>query len=251
MANKSDHLRAFAKGLRVLEAFDADTPRLSITEVSKATGLDRATARRCLLTLHAEGYADYDGKFFALTHKALRLGMGALNALPLPQIVQPWLDQLTEQIGQSCSVAVLDNIEIVYLARAAQRRVMSIGLMPGSRLPVASTSMGRVLLAALPDEEALARINASTLTPRTAHSITDPRDILAKVREVRSLGYALVDQEIEIGLRSIAVPLTDANGTTVAALNTGMAATHVSAQALVTEYLPALQKVQAGLARVL
>jgi len=148
-------------------------------------------------------------------------------------------------------VAVLDDTEIVYLARAAQRRVMSIGLMPGSRLPVASTSMGRVLLAALHDEEALARINASTLTPRTAQSITDPREILAKVRDARSLGYALVDQEIEIGLRSIAVPLTDARGTTVAALNTGMAATHVSAQALVTEYLPALQKVQAGLARVL
>lgn len=251
MSNKSDHLGAFAKGLRVLQAFNADTPRLSITEASKATGLDRATARRCLLTLHHEGFADYDGKFFALTHKALRLGMGALSAQPLPQIVQPWLDQLTEQIGQSCSVAVLDDTEIVYLARAAQRRVMSIGLMPGSRLPASCTSMGRVLLAALPEDEALAKIKSSDLTPRTPHSITEPDDIFAKVREAKNLGYALVDQEIELSLRSIAVPLQDGTGTVVAALNTGMAATHPDARALVKEYLPHLQRVQAGLKRVL
>src|SRR6056297_2883767 len=134
MVNKTTNVIAsLAKGLQVIECFGAETPRLTITEVARRTGLDRATARRCLLTLHHQGYADYDGKFFTPTPNILRLGMGALAALPLPQIVQPWLDHLSEQIGASTSVSILDETEIVYLARAAQKRVMSIGLMPGSR----------------------------------------------------------------------------------------------------------------------
>src|SRR5690606_15938119 len=140
-------LNSFAKGLRVLEAFGTDSPRRSIAEVARATGLDRATARRCLLTLHALGYAEHDGKFFTLTPRVLRLGFGALAALPLARAVQPWLDQLSEKLGQSTSVAILDDTDIVYIARAAQRKVMSVGLMPGSRLPAHCTSLGRVLLA--------------------------------------------------------------------------------------------------------
>jgi len=252
MANKSsDTISSLAKGLHVLECFGAETPKLSITDVSKQTGLDRATARRCLLTLHAEGYAEYDGKFFTLTHRALRLGMGAISALPLPQIVQPWLDQLTENIGESCSVSILDRTEIVYLARAAQKRVMSIGLMPGSRLPAHCTSMGRVLLAALPREEASAVVEASDLSPRTKFSVTDPEEVIARVDLVRSQGYALIDQEVEIGLRSIAVPLVNSHGAVVAALNTGMAATQARVDALIPIYLPKLLKVQSGLKRVL
>lgn len=251
MNKPSDHIGSLAKGLRVLECFDAEHPKLSITEVARATGLDRATARRCLLTLHLEGYAEYDGKFFSLTHRALRLGMGALASLPLPQIVQPWLDQLAEQIGQSCSVSILDGTEIVYVARAAQRRVMSIGLMPGSRLPAHCTSMGRVLLAALSEDNARAIIESSDLTPRTSFSLTDPSDILAAISDARTKGYTIIDQEIEIGLRSIAVPVHNAQGKTIAALNTGMAATHSDPQELVEAYLPALQRVQSGLRRLL
>ncbi|MPQ93444.1 MULTISPECIES: IclR family transcriptional regulator C-terminal domain-containing protein [unclassified Thioclava] len=252
MLNKpTDFIASFAKGLRVIECFGAETPRLSIAEVAQATGFDRATARRCLLTLNAEGYAEYDGKFFTLTPKVLRLGMGALASLPLPQIVQPWLDQLTDRIGQSCSVSILDGTEIVYLARAAQRRVMSIGLMPGSRLPAHCTSMGRVLLAALPPEEARAAVEASDLTPRTAYSLTDPGEILARIDQVRREGYAVIDQEVEIGLRSIAVPLYDMHGRVVAALNTGMAASADPAESLIETYLPELTRVQTGLRRVL
>jgi len=251
MAKSTDHIGSLAKGLKVLEAFGADTPRMTITDASAATGLDRATARRCLLTLHHEGYLDYDGKFFTITHRALRLGMGALAALPLPQIVQPWLDQLAEQIGQSCSVAILDGTEIVYLARAAQRRVMSIGLMPGSRLPAHCTSFGRVLLASLPSEQAAEIIRASDLTPRTAASLTTPEAILDQLATILEQGFAVIDQEIEVGLRSIAVPLRNSRGQTIAALNTGMAATHVSVAAMVDEYLPHLARVQTGLMRVL
>lgn len=251
MANGTDFIGSLAKGLGVIEAFRAERPRLSISEVAGITGLDRAAARRCLLTLHELGYADYDGKFFTLTPRILRLGMGALAAMPLAQLVQPWLDQLSEQIGQSTSVAILDETEIVYIARAAQRRVMSIGLMPGSRLPAHCTSMGRVLLAGLPETEARARVEASDLTPRTAMSLTDPDEIMARIAEARMRGYCLIDQEVEIGLRSIAVPLLGARGRVVAALNTGVAAVQDEAQALVTEYLPALLKAQDGLRRVL
>jgi len=251
MATKTDIIGSLAKGLRVLEAFGAEHPRLSIAETAERTGLDRATARRCLLTLHAEGYADYDGKFFTLTPRVLRLGMGALAALPLAQLVQPWLDQLSERIGQSTSVSILDETEIVYLARAAQRRVMSIGLLPGSRLPAHCTSMGRVLLAALPGPEARAVIDASDLSPRTPFSRTDPEEILAEIGRVRAQGYALIDQEVELGLRSLAVPLISARGRVVAALNTGVAAVQAEPDALAALYLPALLKVQDGLRRIL
>lgn len=140
-----------------------------------------------------------------------------MAALPLSQIVQ------------SCSVALLDETEIVYVARAAQKRLMSIGLMPGSRLPAVTTSMGRVLLAALPREQARARIEASDLSPRTAFSISDPEELMAWIDALRTQGYAIIDQEVEVGLRSIAVPLIDRCDRVVAALNTGIAATPESA----------------------
>ncbi|MHC9236210.1 IclR family transcriptional regulator domain-containing protein [Pseudooceanicola sp. 502str34] len=252
MVNKStDFIASLAKGLQVIECFSADHPRLSISEAAESTGLDRATARRCLLTLHRLGYADYDGKFFQLTPRVMRLGMGALAALPLPHIVQPWLDQLSDQIGQSTSVSILDETEIVYLARAAQRRVMSIGLMPGSRLPAHCTSMGRILLAALPEEEARAVIERSDLSPRTPRSLSDPEEIMARLAQVRAEGYAVIDQEIELGLRSLAIPLYNSAGRVVAALNTGFAATQDGPETVVAEFLPPLLKVQAGLRRVL
>ncbi len=251
MVNRTDVIASLGKGLAVLESFGAEHPRQSIAEVALATGLDRATARRCLLTLHQLGYAEYDGKFFTLTPRVLRLGLGALAALPLAQMVQPWLDQLSDQIGQSCSVAILDGTDIVYLARAAQRRVMSVGLMPGSRLPAHCTSMGRVLLAALPPDRARALVEASDLSPRTRHSLTDPDEILAEIARVRTQGWALNDQEVEIGLRSLAVPVRNGKGRVVAALNTGMAALQQEAATVVATYLPALLRVQDGLRRVL
>ncbi|WP_417597106.1 IclR family transcriptional regulator domain-containing protein [Pararhodobacter oceanensis] len=252
MMNKpTDYIASLGKGLQVIECFGAETPRLTITEVANRTGLDRATARRCLLTLFQLGYAEFDGKFFTATPRILRLGMGALASLPLSQLVQPWLDQLSDQIGESASVSILDETEIVYLARAAQRRVMSIGLMPGSRLPAHCTSMGRVLLAALPVEEARGLVDRSDLSPRTAHSLTDPDEIMGRIAEVGRDGYAVIDQEVEIGLRSIAVPVMNMRGEVVAALNIGLAATQDEAGELVARFQAALLKVQAGLQRVL
>jgi len=246
-----DLMGGLAKGLAVIESFSIDQPRQSISEVAAATGLDRATARRCLLTLAHLGYADYDGKFFTLTPRVLRLGTACLATMPLPQLVQPLLDELSERIGESSSVSILDGAEIVYVARAAQRKVMSIALMPGSRLPAYCTSMGRVLLAALPEAEARERLGTAPLPRRTPHTLTDPDAILAELARIRADGYAVIDQEVEIGLRSIAVPLVSSRRQTVAALNLGLPARGEPITELIERYLPALRDVSARMREIL
>lgn len=247
----NDMMGGLAKGLRVIEAFTADTPRLSISEAAEIAGLDRATTRRCLLTLAEQGYCAYDGKFFTVTPRVLRLGTGCLASMPLPRIVQPWLDQLSEQIGQSTSVAILDGAEIVYVARAAQRRVMSIALMPGSRLPAYCTSLGRVMLAALPERQVKEHLETQSLLARTPYTLNTVEAVMGELSRVRSQGYAAVDQEVEPGLRSVAVPLRNARGTVVAALNTGLAASPEPMAEVIEAYLPSLQKVSRELQGVL
>lgn len=244
MTTERDMMGGLAKGLAVIETFTADCPRQSIAQVSTASGLDRATARRCLLTLAHHGYADYDGKYFTLTPRVLRLGTACLATMPLPQIVQPFLDRLSEEIGQSSSASMLDGSEIVYVARAAQRRLMAISLMPGSRLPAYCTSMGRVLLAALPEDEARARLGNGPLPARTPLTRTALADILAELALVRSQGFALIDQEVEMGLRSVAVPLLNARGRVVAALNVGHPTMPDGDDQARRRYLPALLAVQ-------
>lgn len=246
-----DTMGGLAKGLSVIETFTADHPRQSIAEVATASGLDRATARRCLLTLAHLGYADYDGKFFTLTPRVLRLGTACLATMPLPQMVQPWLDRLSETLGESSSVSILDGDEIVYIARASQRKVMSISLMPGSRLPAFCTSMGRVLLAALPEAEVEQRLAMRSLLARTTYTVTNSSDVMARIAAARADGFAIIDQEVELGLRSIAVPILDARGHTVAALNLGVPALTESPSALQTRYLPALKLVQSELRKVI
>lgn len=224
MTQPRDVMGGLAKGLAVIEVFSADRPRLSVAEAAAGAGLDRATARRCLLTLAHHGYADYDGKYFTLTPRVLRLGTGCLATMPLPQIVQPHLDRLSDRIGESTSVSVLDGAEIVYVARAAQRKLMAIALMPGSRLPAHCTSMGRVLLAALPEDACRDLLMRHPPVARTPRTITDPEAVLAQIARARAQDHAVIDQEVETGLCSIAVPLRSARGRVVAALNCGMAA---------------------------
>ncbi|WP_026620589.1 IclR family transcriptional regulator, pca regulon regulatory protein (plasmid) [Ensifer sp. WSM1721] len=244
---ETDFVSGFARGLRVIEAFGEAQPRLSIADAAKITGLDRATVRRSLLTLSELGYADYDGKFFTLTPRILRLGHAYLSATPLPTIVQPYLDQLSEKAGQSASASVLDGTEIVYVARASQRRVMSINLTPGSRLPAYCASMGRVLLAALPEPEARAILARSELRANTPKTKTDPEELMAELSRVRAQGYAIIDQELELGLCSIAVPLMNARNQVIAALNIGAPAAHVAAAELAERYLLLLKETQAAL----
>lgn len=242
-----DIMGGLAKGLAVIETFGADSPRQSISDVAAASGLDRATARRCLLTLAQRGYADWDGKFFTLTPRVLRLGTACLASMPMPAIVQPALDALSDRTGESSSVSILDGAEIVYVARAAQRKVMSISLMPGSRLPAYCTSMGRVMLAALPATAAMDVIGSSPLPARTPRTLTDPAAILSELAQVRDQGFAVIDQEVELGLRSVAVPLVNARGQIIAALNVGLAAGPEPIADLAARLVPDLSAVAAQL----
>jgi IclR family pca regulon transcriptional regulator len=244
-------IAGFAKGLRVIEAFDAGRPRLTITDVAGLTGLERATARRCLLTLVRDGYADYDGKFYRLTPKVLRLGFAYLSSTPLPRLVQPFLEQLATATQESCSASTLDGAEIVYIARASQRRVMSIGLSVGSRLPAYCASMGRVLLASRPEKEQRALLDALPREKLTARTLTGMDELLAAIEEARREGYAAIDQELEVGLRAIAVPVMDAGGRVVAAINVGAQAERASIEHMRKVFLPLLRQAQAELARLL
>lgn len=244
-------MAGFAKGLAVIEAFDGAHPRLTIAEAARLTGLERAVARRCLLTLAHLGYARHDGRHFELTPRILRLGNAFLAATPLPRVLQPALDRLAAETDESCSAAVLDGTEIVYIARAARRRVMSVGLDVGSRLPATCSSMGRVLLAALPEEEAtrlVARSDREKLTPNT---LTDVAELAAEIDRVRASGFSLVDEELELGLRALAVPVRDARGRVVAAINVGAQAGRMPADRLVADVLPRLRAAADGLSREL
>jgi IclR family transcriptional regulator, pca regulon regulatory protein len=241
---QTDVLGSFAKGLSVIEAFTVERSRMSITEAAHVAGFDRATARRCLLTLQELGYADFDGKYFSLTPRILRLGTSCLAAMPLPRIVQPLLDKLSGDIGQSTSVSILDDWEIVYVARAAQQRLMSINLTAGSRLPAYCSSMGRVLLAAQHEADVRRVLEKQPLQKHTPKCLTDPEKILRQIARAKKDGFAIVDQEIELGLRSIAVPIIDSKGRTVAALNVGVAAVHDHPAELHYLYFEKLKAVQ-------
>lgn len=239
---ETDFVSGFAKGLRVIESFGEQDRRLSISDVARKTELDRATVRRSLLTLVELGYADYDGKFFTLTSRVLRLGHSYLSATPLPLLLQPHLDLLSDKTGQSSSASVLDDTEIVYIARASQRRVMSINLNPGSRLPAYCSSMGRVLLSALPEDDIRSALSRTELRANTDRTIVDIDQLMAEIRRVREQGYAVINQELELGLCSIAVPLRNRRGVTIAALNVGAPAAHVSPEQMVSLFLPLLQE---------
>jgi IclR family pca regulon transcriptional regulator len=245
-----DHMLGLEKGLAVIACFDAAHPRLTIADVARMTGLTRATARRCLITLARIGYAETDGRFFTLTPRVLKLGYAYLASTPLTAVLQSALERLSEAIGESSSASILDGGEIVYVARAATKRIMSVGLAVGARLPAYCTSMGRVLLAALPEAEARARVAASDRPALTARTVTGVEEVMALLARARAEGHVVIDQELELGLTSIAVPVVDRAGRVLAAVNIGTQAARFPPEALVREFLPKLQAVQADLARI-
>lgn len=230
------YVQSLARGLSVIKAFDADHASMTLSEIAVQTGLTRATARRFLHTLVEIGYVRTDGKAFALTPHVLELGFSYLSALSLPEIAQPHLDAFSRATGESSSLAVLDGREIVYVARAAAKRVMSVSITVGTRFPAHATSMGRVLLAA----EGAGVPEGIDLRAITPASITTREDLEAELARVREQGYALVDQELEIGLRSLALPILDAGAVTVAAINVSVSAGEYSIQRMREELLPRL-----------
>ncbi|MEA2383439.1 MAG: IclR family transcriptional regulator, pca regulon regulatory protein [Solirubrobacteraceae bacterium] len=240
-------MQSLERGLSVIRAFDSEHRELGLSEVARATGLTRAAARRFLLTLVSLGYMHFDGSRFSLRPRVLELGFAYLSSLSLPELAAPHMEALVAEINESSSISVLDDTDVVYVARVPTRRIMSITLAVGTRLPAYATSMGRVLLAALPDEaleERLARIDVRVLTPRTVKSDEELRKV---IQQVRRLGYAVTDQELEQGLRSAAVPIHDASGAVVAALNVSVHASRASMHELRARFLPPAQAAAAAI----
>ncbi len=235
-----DFVASLEKGLLVIEAFDASRPRLTLSDVAKLTGITRAAARRYLLTLTKLNYADFDGRYFSLSPRILRLGYAYLSSASLSARVQPFLEQISEATGESSSAAILDGDDIVYIARSATRRIMSIGLGVGSRLPAYCTSLGRAILAYQPEDMIEAYLQRVRLEARTPKTITDKTEFRAVLEATRAQGYALVNEELEFGLRSIAVPVLQKNGQVTIALNLSAQAGRVSADEMRERFLPSL-----------
>jgi IclR family transcriptional regulator, pca regulon regulatory protein len=216
---RPDFVQSLQRGLAVIRAFDAAHPKLTLSEVAAATGVTRAAARRFLLTLMELGYVRIDGRRFSLTARVLELGYAYLSSLTLPEVAEPHLEALAAELNESASMSVLDGRDIVYVARVPVSRIMTVAISVGTRFPAYATSMGRVLLAGLPEPELdayLAEVRPEALTSRTIRTVEGLRAELARVR---GQGWALVNQELEEGLRAIAAPIRDPDGAVVAAVN--------------------------------
>lgn len=239
-AERQRFLQSLERGIAVIQVFSHEHPALTLSEVARLAGITRATARRILLTLEHLGFVRADGRSFSLTPRVLTLGWAYLSSLNLWEIAQPLMEDLVAETKESCSAATLDLPDIVYVARVPTRRIMTIALSVGTRLPAHATSMGRVLLAGLPESELHRFLAQTTLERYTDRTVTDPAELEAVLARVRAQGWALVDEELEVGLRSIAAPIRGADGRTIAALNVSTAASRVSHDELQGRFLPAL-----------
>jgi IclR family pca regulon transcriptional regulator len=246
-ARNPDYVQSLERGLAVIRAFGAENPELRLSDVARATGLTRAAARRFLLTLVQLGYIRQEGNTFSLRPRVLELGYAYLSALSLPEVAMPHMEVLVADVNESSSIAVLDDLDIIYVARVPTQRIMTITIAVGTRLPAYATSMGRVLLAGLPDDALdtrLERIELERFTPTTATSLADLRE---RIDVARTAGWAMVDQELEQGVRSAAVPIRDAGGTVLAALNVSVHATRMTMPALRREVVPRLLRTAAAI----
>ena len=245
------YVQSFARGLEVIRSFSAQSPEQTLSEVATRSGLTRAGARRILLTLQTLGYVHSDGKLFRLTPRILDLGFAYLSSQPIWNVAEPVMEQLAEQVRESCSVAVLEGHDIVYVMRVHTHKIMSLNLGVGSRLPTYCTSMGRVLLAGLSDTEVKLHLSQIDRPACTRHTVTDMAGLMKRVREVRTQGWCLVDQELEEGLISMAAPVTNRAGETVAALNISGQANRTSAKVMQQTMLPALREAALRISQLL
>ena len=236
------YVQSFARGLEVIRSFSASAPRQTLTEVAGRTGLTRAGARRILLTLQTLGYVESDGRLFALTPRILDLGFAYLSSMPIWNVAEPVMEQLVEEVKESCSAGVLEGTDIMYVLRVSTRKIMRNSLGVGSRLPAYCTSLGRMLLAGLPDVEVLRLLQASALEARTKHTLTDVDALLAKVQQARRQGWCMINQELEEGLVSMAAPIVNRSGRTVAALNISGQVNRTTPRQMQETMLPALRE---------
>jgi IclR family pca regulon transcriptional regulator len=237
-----DFVLSLARGLRVIETFEAHTEGLSNAEISRRTGLSRAAVRRILITLQRLGYVEPDGSVYRLRSRVMRLGFSYLSSNSLATLAQPILEHVIELVHESSSVGVLEGDEVVYVARATAKRVMSVGLSVGSRFPAYCTSMGRVLLSGLFEQESAAYLKRAELTRITPKTVVD-RAVLAEIiTQVKVKGFAINNEELELGHRSIAVPVKNRKGRIVAGMNIGVHAARVSVSEMMKRLLPILRE---------
>jgi IclR family transcriptional regulator, pca regulon regulatory protein len=239
-ARDTDFVQSLQRGLAVIRAFDAEHPALTLSEVARRTGLPRAAARRFLLTLVELGYMRVDQRRFRLTPRVLELGHAYLSSLTLPDVALPHMREFVTEVRESSSLAVLDEHQIVYVARMPANRIMSVSISVGTRFPAFATSLGRVLLAARTEEWLDAYLATADLRPWTARGISDPLSLRVELARVRRQGWAMVDQELEEGVRSLATPIHDAAGHVVAGLNVSVHASRWTLDAVREQLLPRL-----------
>lgn len=232
-----DYVNALARGLEVIKVFTRYTPKMTLSEIAQATGMTRATVRRFLLTLAHEGYVDISGRHFSLRPKILELGFSALSSMDLWDVVQPVINDLSQKLHESCFAAVLDGESVIYVARATPNRRVNVGISIGSRIPAHCVSTGRVLLAALPEEDLHRYVETITLTRFTPNTTMSKVQLRSALDEVRRQGWSIVDQEMEVGLRSLSVPVRDGSDQIVAALNVCCPSTRISLEDMKTRIL--------------
>ncbi len=245
-ASRSDFVQSLERGLAVIRAFDAEHRELRLSDVAASTGLTRAAARRFLLTLVELGYVRLKDGRFSLRPRVLDLGYAYLSSLSFAEIAQPHMEALVHELNESSSVSVLDDTDIVYVVRVPTRRIMTITLAVGTRLPAYVTSMGRVLLAALPPEELEERLAQIDVDNYTSHTIKTKKALREELERVARDGFAMVDQELEEGLRSVAVPIRDPAGN-VAALNVSVHASRGDMRTLRKRFVPEVLKTAAAI----
>ena len=249
--DKRDWIAGLEKGLAILEAFDSEHARMTPTEAAARTGLTRTAARRYLLTLQHLGYVSGDGKQFGLTPRVLRVGWSYFDSARLPKLLQPYLQQLSTRINESVYVSVLDEWELVFIARNSASHVMSTGFVLGARVMAPLTSAGTVLLAHWPDQHAMRRwLESCDLHPFTPHTLINKPSIFESVQAARANGYAIVEQQLQPGVRGLAVPLKNRHGEVIAALSTNMPMGKESAEKAINRVLPALQDTAMALLNV-
>ncbi|HEX9463939.1 MAG TPA: IclR family transcriptional regulator C-terminal domain-containing protein [Alphaproteobacteria bacterium] len=240
-----DQITALARGLAVIRAFSGQDEQLTLADIAKLVQLPRATTRRCLLTLQALGYVEMKGRFFRLAPQVLTLAQAYLSSSLLPRLTAPFLERMSGELGESCSVSVLHDDQVIYVARSARKRLASLHRDVGARLPAYCTSMGRVLLAALPDSELDAVLKRVPRERLTRFTLVAPRELKEAIADVRQRDYSFVDQEMELDLRAIAVPLRNTTGRVVAALNVSTQASRTTKRQLIDGVLPLIRQAAA------
>lgn len=248
---EKEYVMGLEKGLAIIEAFGISKGPLTLTRAAEITGHTKAAVRRSLITLCKLGYAQQDGRDFKLAPRSLRLGHAYVASDPLTKVCQPILEMTSELTRESASIAVLDSQDAVFVARSTHRRSLSSGLGVGARLPAYCSATGRVLLSELPAADVKFMLNRMARPALTPHTCTDVREIMKRVALVRTHGYALSDQELEIGLRSIAVPIRNGRGELIAAMSLSVATSRMTAEQVVEKLLPEMETARRNFASLL